>query len=172
MKKLFSTVLITSILTAQLFAATNGSIAISASVPEISAIQASNTGAVTIDQLGNQVYSNVKVGKITIDSNDTSGFTLTYDSATDGVLSVGGSTDSDQSIAYTISLSNQSGTLGDGLSGSGLTDASPEGGQATFSGSDSSPTDGCKFDVGISAAVKGLLQGTYTDTLTITIANI
>ena len=153
-------------------AATSGQIAISATVPEIAAITAADTGAATIDQLGNQDYTNVKIGIVTLQSNDAAGFTLTLDSATNGVLAKDGTgTAADETIAYTVSLTNGSGTLGTNITESGLTDANPEGGVMSFTGTSVTPTVGRQYDVGISTVVKGLVQGSYSDTLTITIAN-
>ena len=63
------------------------------------------------------------------------------------------------------------GVLASGVSISGDTDASPDGGTVVFSGSSLTPTYECVYDVGVTTAIKGLVQGSYSDVLTVTIAN-
>ena len=157
-----------------IFAANNGNIAISATVPEIALLTAitGGGGAATLDQLGKQVYTDAKIGSIVIQSNDELGFTLTYDSATNGFLALGGTgTLDEETMPYTESLTNPTGTLGTGITVSGESAADPEGGVVSFSGTGVSPTHGRKYDLGITTTEKGLVQGSYSDTITITIAN-
>ncbi|MFT5170261.1 MAG: hypothetical protein ACI9BD_000027 [Candidatus Marinamargulisbacteria bacterium] len=156
----------------QLYAATDGQIGISATVSAIAAVIASDTDANPIDQLGIQAYNNAKIGTVILHSNDIDGFTLTLDSATHGVLGKDGtSTDSGETLAYKVSIRNAAGTLGKNIIESGLTDVDPNGGVISFLGSHVSPTYGRQYDVGITTPIKGLVQGNYSDTLTITITN-
>ena len=78
------------------YAASNANIGINATVPEIAAVQANDTGAATIDQLGNQDYTNAKIGVVILHSNDVAGFTLTLDSATNGFLAKDGTGTADE----------------------------------------------------------------------------
>jgi hypothetical protein len=133
-----------------IFASTSGQLTISGTVPEIQAVQVSDTGKSDLLQIGNQEYSNVKVGELTLDSNGSTGFTLTYGSDTNGYLAKDGSSvaATNSKIAYTVSLSNASGTLGDSLTLSGESDSNPEGGAVNFTASGTTtPTYERKYDI-------------------------
>jgi hypothetical protein len=174
MKKVIITTGLILALQGGLFANTSGQLTISGTVPEIQAVQVSDTGKSDLLQIGNQEYDKVKVGEITLDSNGATGFSLAFGSATDGYLALDGSSvaDNDSKISYTVSLSNATGTLGDNVSLSGQTNANPEGGEVLFTASGTAtPTYERQYDIGISTSIKGLVQGTYSDVLTITIAN-
>ncbi|MFT5170289.1 MAG: hypothetical protein ACI9BD_000055 [Candidatus Marinamargulisbacteria bacterium] len=158
-----------------IYAATQGNIAINATVPNIAAVAASDAGAVALTDLGNTAYANSKIGHVVLNSNGVDGFTLTYSSTASGFLVKDGNAaaPADEKVAYTVTLSNGSGTLGTNVTETNLTDRDSNGGAASFTAaSNASPTHGRQYDVGISTASKGLVQGSYSDTLQITIANI
>jgi len=154
-------------------AADTDTLTIVGTVPEIAAVQITDS-QVNLSQLGNQAYSNEKVGEVTLDSNDADGFTISYSSDMGGYLTAGGTSTSeeDSRISYTVSLSNPTGTLGDNITVGTLTEQSPVDGSVTFAGASASPTYQRTYDIGISTAIKGLNTGSYSDVLTITIANI
>lgn len=156
-------------------AATQGNININATVPNIAAVSASDAGAVALTDLGNTAYSNSKIGHIVLNSNNVDGFSITYASTASGFLVKDGNAaaPTDEKIAYTVTLSNGTGNLGTNVTETNLTDRDSNGGASSFTAaSNATPTHGRQYDVGISTAVKGLVQGSYSDTLQVTIANL
>ena len=155
------------------FAATSTQLSITALVSNIQAIE-SIQNATVLDDLGNISYQDIEIGKIVLNSNHSEGFKLSIDSQNNGVIRRIGASEGqqDEEIAYTLSLADSGGDLGNQIAEPALSDLSPEGTELAFNGNQAAPTVQKEYSLNVSTAVKGLKQGSYSDTLTISISNI
>jgi hypothetical protein len=153
-----------------------GTITISGIVPSGESIVVTDDG-VELNPLG-AGYSNVKVGSILLNSNSAGGFNVGISSANGGNI-VQASGGPNQSISYTISVGNLTGSLGDGVtppSDESMTNISLAADTvlAFTGGADTAPTVGASYEVSVTTPVKNDLNSgdAYSDTLTITISSL
>ncbi|MDG3444449.1 spore coat protein U domain-containing protein [Nitrospirillum amazonense] len=144
-----STALASSLLAAlPASAATSGTIKLNATVAQTCTVAVTDAGA-TLNILSGS--SNVAVGSVVENCNDGAGYTITVASANNGTLK--SSATGAQAISYTTSY--------DGTNGSGASFA------VTRSGAQFNKTSAVSVTVPANAQA---IAGSYSDTLTITIA--
>jgi hypothetical protein len=120
-------------------------------------------GSVQALQLHNN-FQETKLGTVTVESNLSQGFTVTVESANNGIIQIAGTTDQAyQKMPYTLVYNSKTLDLSDGsdvgvVYGTLQTECASEG--------------GCDADVKISVqGVEGKAAGIYTDTLTFVLSN-
>ena len=156
---LFKTIgFLISSLSISVFAATNGTLALSGSVAKSSSIVITPTGTAntSLDILAGQ--SNVKVGSAAETSNDLSGYTISISSPTGGFLQNSG--DVTKKTAYTISY-NGGGPVTPTVGGVSVKNVSSLAGLVT---------NNSDININVTAFATAP-SGTYSDTLTVTISN-
>lgn len=154
MKKIIAT-LTFSLLTASVMAATSATLLLSGSVPKKLDISL-DTSSVTLDLTANK--SNFKIATVTEKSNSNTGYKVTIVSANRGVLKrVGGTETFSYSLKYgTTNLASQGVAAGDtivGTTAAGLTNTTKD-----------------LFISYSGVAAENMVEGSYEDTLSLTIA--
>jgi len=164
------------VLSTATFAATTGTIQITGTVGESNSL-------VVADEAGDlalgDAISNTKVGAITVASNSTGGFKVSFTSTNGFKLThpVSGATPQGQ-LAYTLALTNATGTLGTNVTAptlTGITGAANTAVDLDFdsAGNNATPTS-ITYDVALSASAKALIQTSgaqkYSDTITVDLA--
>lgn len=151
----------------------SGTITINGNVPSSQSLSTVDD-EFTLNPLG-AGYNNQKVGQVVLSSNEEGGFVVTLSSQNGGFIARPGATGSNNRVAYTITLSNRQGNLGNGVTEPSLIALNPNGGQLTFTGQQgSAPTTNLTYDVGVNIAkIDSLVSGDdYTDVLTLTITTL
>lgn len=172
---MLSTLMVFFFMASTAYGALSGALTIQGNVADTLAIVV--TDATTGDDISNLGVGagNATVGTITVDANNPNGWKLNIVSANDGEMQLTTGTGLIyEVIAYTMSLTNPSGTLGPNLTPPAVSTLplASLGTNHDFSGINAGPTVGYGYDVEIDTSAKALTQGTYDDTITFTVSNL